>query len=124
MQPVSGQFDVGFHHHFAGIQVHHVGCGMRPIQFGSLHFDPVDGRRSNRLQRVRRYLAPGKRDLRTVVHHRVRRLDSHQVRRALAFLDNRPLQLSVGDVHPVHRVERLENFLVRTQPQRAQKDRP
>ena len=45
VQAVGGQLDVGLDHHFAGVQIHHVGRGQRAIQFGRLHFNLLDRRR-------------------------------------------------------------------------------
>ena len=70
VQAIGGQLHVGLHHHFAGVQVHHVGRGQRAIQFGGLHFNLLDRRGAQSLQRVRRNLAAGVRNLFAVMQTR------------------------------------------------------
>ena len=123
VQPVGGQLHVGLHHHFAGGRIHHVGRGHRAIELGGFNFHLVNARGTQRLQRMRRDLAPGVRNLFLAVQNGVRRLYANQVRALRGILRHHPLQLAVGNVQTVHGVEGFQDLLVGTQPQRAQKDR-
>ena len=122
MQPVGGQLDVCLHHHFAGSQIHHIGRGDGAIELGRLDFNLVDARGADRLERVGRDLAAGVRDLLAVMQHRMRGFGAHQVRQGLRGRGYGPVQLAAGNVQPVHGIESLQDFFVRTQAQRAQKD--
>ena len=77
MQAVGRQLDIGFHHHFAGIRVHHIGGGQRAIQLGGFHFHLLDVCAAQRLERMRRDLAARVRDLLAAMLDGVRRLGAH-----------------------------------------------
>ncbi len=83
VQAIGGQLHVGFDNHFAGVQIDNVGSRDRAIQFGGFNLDLVDVRCANRLQRARRNLAAGVRNLFALVQDGVRGLRSQQVRRRL-----------------------------------------
>ena len=122
MQAIGGQLDVGLDHHFAGCQIDYIGSSQCAIQLGGFHFDLLNSRCAQRLQRAGCDFASGVRNLFALVQYRMRRLGAHQVSGHMRILRDRPLQLAVGDVQPVHGIEGLQNLFVRTQPQRAQED--